>query len=216
MKEFFSLYSGVFGIFKKYWNIYGGWKDLLRSPYLHFAIVLSVFTYGFWSKPEWWDQVISVTPNLLGFTLGGFAIFLGFGDEDFKAILADESDSPGEPSLFASLCATFVHFILIQILAITYAFVAKSTWFYYPWPEPVQEIIPILNIIGGGIGYGMFLYAITSMLAATMHMFRIALWYEKYQQAISKEKSDSNVVHQQVVYEQIIHQNILNHNKEGK
>lgn len=176
------MYKDVGDIFRRYWRAYGGAKALRRSPYLHLAALALVATYATWSVPDWWDQVISVLPNLLGFTLGGFAMFLGFGDEKFRALLAEsDEDSPDEPSLYISLCATFVHFILIQILALLCALLAKSWWFVFDWPDAVRLILPYLNLLGGAIGYGLFLYAVTSVLAATMHVFRIATWYESHQ-----------------------------------
>lgn len=174
------LYSGVRQIFQRYWQAYGGLHAFMRSAYLHVAMLFLVLTWGSWSQPLWWDQVISVLPNLLGFTLAGFAMFLGFGDERFRALLAepDDEDEPGAPSIYVSLCASFVHFISVQVLALLFALVAKSLWFKCALPEEVISIMPWLNFIGGAIGYLLFLYAITSVMAATMAIFRIATWYE--------------------------------------
>ena len=177
------MYEGVAGIFARYWRAYGGAKALVGSPYLHAAMLLMVLTWGTWSQACWWDQVIGVLPNLLGFTLGGFAMFLGFGDEKFRALLVEiDEDEPGAPSLYVSLCATFVHFIVIQVLALLCALLAKSWWFVFDWPIAIRGAIPWLNLLGGMIGYGLFMYSVTSILAATMHMFRVATWYEKHQQ----------------------------------
>jgi hypothetical protein len=182
-----KVYKGIGEIFTRYWRAYGGIKALLSSPYLHLAVIMLIATYATWSRMEWWDQVIGVLPNLLGFTLGGFAMFLGFGDEKFRALLAEpDEDSPTAPSLYVSLCATFVHFIVVQLLALMAAVLAKSWWFYFPWPVSFQEWLPVLNVIGGGIGFGLFLYAVTSILAATMHVFRIATWYEQHQRVLSQ------------------------------
>lgn len=180
------MYEGVASIFARYWRAYGGRGALLRSPYLHLAAILLAATYATWSKNDWWDQVISVLPNLLGFTLGGFAMFLGFGDEKFRSLLAEPDDeAPDEPSLYVSLCATFVHFILVQVVALLSAILAKSWWFFFAWPDSMRLALPWINLIGGALGYGLFLYAVTSVLAATMHVFRIATWYEAHQRTVS-------------------------------
>lgn len=184
------MYRGVADIYLRYWAAYGGARALFRSPYLHIALALLALTWGAWSQPVWWDQVIDVLPNLLGFTLGGFAMFLGFGDEKFRALLAEpDEDAPDEPSIYVSLCATFVHFIVVQVLALLFAVVAKSLWFCVSWPESLRPMIAALNLAGGAVGYGLFLYAITSVLAATMHVFRIATWYEWHQR---QDESRSN------------------------
>lgn len=182
------MYAGVFEILSRYWRAYGGAKALIRSPYLHLSFLLLALTYKFWSLPSWWDQVISVVPNLLGFTLGGFALFLGFGDEKFRALLAEpDDDDPASSSLYVTLCSTFVHFIVVQTVALLAALLARSWWFYYPWPEEIRSWIPLMNVVGGAFGYGFFLYAFTSVIAATLHVFRIATFYEDHQRAVAQE-----------------------------
>ncbi|MDX9844463.1 MAG: hypothetical protein RBT42_11975 [Aquabacterium sp.] len=184
----FTQYKGVASIFKAYWTTYGGLSALLCSPYLHFAVLLLALTPRAWTGwgcdglecTQWWEQSISVLPNLLGFTLGGFAIFIGFGDEKFRALLA-EDDEHSSVNAYVALCSTFVHFILIQALALIVAIVAKSWWFYTPLLDSIRSWLPFLNGVGGAFGYGLFLYAITSVLAATMHIFRIAKMYALFQ-----------------------------------
>ncbi len=184
-----NQYKGVAAIFKTYWGSYGGLRALACSPYLHAAAILLALTFQTWSgavacgQPPcgfWWDQSISVLPNLLGFTLGGFAIFIGFGDEKFRALLADEGED-SKVNAYVGLCSTFVHFILVQAMALIAAIVAKSWWFYTPWIDPVRPLLPLLNALGGAVGYGLFLYALTSVLAATMHILRIASMYARFQ-----------------------------------
>lgn len=178
------MYRGTFNIFRRYWRAYGGTGALVRSPYLHVAIVGLVLTTPFWLQKEWWEQVLSVIPNLLGFTLGGFAVFLGFGDEKFRALLSepDEEDTIG-PSQYMKLCATFVHFIVLQALSLFGAILAKALNFKCPWPDGLlcDWVVPAANAVGSAIGYGLFLYAVTSILAATMHVFRIAGYYDSHQ-----------------------------------
>ncbi len=182
-------YKGVFEVFNSYWSAYGGLWALLCSPYLHVAAVLLGLTAQFWMAPRcdvagqcagWWEQSIAVLPNLLGFTLGGFAIFIGFGDEKFRSLLA-EPDPDDKPNAYVGLCATFVHFILIQAFALLAAIAAKGLWFYAPWAAPIRDALPWMNAVGGALGYGLFLYALTSILAATMHVFRIARMYAVFQ-----------------------------------
>ena len=195
------MYVGVARIFKRYWNTYGGFSALRVSFYLHVAVALLVLTVNTWIAPTclvgsscnaWWDQSLSILPNLLGFTLGGFAIFIGFGDEKFKNQLAAPEHDPSKPTIYLSLCATFVHFITVQVLALVVAIVAKSWWFYASWMDPLRDVLPWLNAFAGAVGYGLFLYALTSVLAATMHVFRIATMYEAHQRYQVKKDSAAN------------------------
>ncbi len=185
-------YAGVADVFHGYWRAYGGFATLKGSPYLHVALLLLLPTVSIWADASffqtdkehigWWDQSISVLPNLLGFTLGGFAMFVGFGDEKFRQLLAE----PGPDSSvndYVQACAIFVHFILIQASALAFAIVSKGLYFYTPIMDPVRHLLPALNTIGGAVGYGLFLYSIALVLAATMHLFRLARLYALFQAA---------------------------------
>jgi len=114
-------------------------------------------------------------------------MFLGFGDEKFRAILA-ESDDDNKATPYISLCASFVHFILVQFMALLSAMIAKSFDFYLYLPDYIYLIIKI----GDGIGYLLFIYAITSMIAATMAVFRTCTWYELHQKSMSKISQDTH------------------------
>ena len=175
------MYKGVRKIFGRYWRAYGGWRSLVRSPYLHIAFVLNCICFASWiGNKEWWETVISILPNLLGFTLGGFAIFIGFGDEKFRKLLVEETEKEileGKPPLYESLCATFVHFILIQILGLVFALVRKSLSVVVVDATQWQMVLRTLNPVAGFFGHLLFLYAMCSALAACMHVFRIAADY---------------------------------------
>lgn len=178
------MYRGVFSIYARYWRAYGGMAALVRSFYLHTALVITLICTNAWLTAGWWDQVTSILPNVLGFTLGGFAIFISFGDEKFRQLLAEpDEDDLGTPTAYVKLCSTFVHFILVQIVALLAAIIAKAM--YFPWeksPDFFEVALPWLNGAAGFVGYALFIYSLTSALAATMHVFRIASMYESFQQ----------------------------------
>lgn len=179
------MYSGVFSIYARYWCAYGGFAALARSFYLHAALVITLICFNAWLTAGWWDQVTSILPNVLGFTLGGFAIFTSFGDETFRKLLAEPDENDAEaPTAYVKLCSTFVHFILVQIIALLFAIIAKAT--YFPWdesPEFFKAALPWLNGVAGFTGYAVFIYSLSSALAATMHVFRIASMYETFQKS---------------------------------
>jgi len=183
------MYKGVFSIYARYWNAYGGFSALVRSFYLHAALVITLICANIWINPGWWDQVTSILPNVLGFTLGGFAIFISFGDDKFRQLLAEpETTEDDTPTAYVKLCSTFVHFIIIQIVALLVAIIAKAV--HFPWesaPDLFKLALPWLNGVAGLLGYALFVYALTSALAATMHVFRIASMYESYQRAKQDE-----------------------------
>jgi hypothetical protein len=186
------MYRGVFDIYARYWRAYGGFHALARSFYLHVALVITLTCFNEWKNPDWWEQVTSILPNVLGFTLGGFAIFTSFGDEKFRQLLAEpDEDDDMAPTAYVQLCSSFVHFILVQIIALLFAIIAKSLDFTWEQsPEIFQEVLPWLNGAAGFVGFALFIYSLTSALAATMHVFRIASMYESYQK--SKNVTDTS------------------------
>ena len=176
-------------IIKRFWMAYGGAKALLCSPYLYAALMLAPLCWGTWSEPNWWDTVISVLPNLIGFTLGGFAILVSFGDARFIASLAAEEEDPAQPTVYRELCATFVHFILVQVGALILAIVTKGMRFHVSLPDFVVIVLPIANLAWGAFCYGIFLYALTSVVAIAFHVFRISTMYELHQRVALTDDS---------------------------
>lgn len=175
------MYTGVREIFSS------GWKDLLRSFYLHFSLALTLITFPIWSEAGWWDQVLGVLPNLLGFTIGGFTLFLGIGSEKFREKLAQRHGD--NSSVLIQISASYVHFIVIQTIAIFLAIIARAT--NTTAPAIVLHILQSLHIdpvaffyiariTVWGISYLMFLYALMLVLAACMAVFRTASWSEEH------------------------------------
>ncbi len=108
-------------------------------------------------------------------------MFLGFGDEKFRALLATK-DKGNDSSIYLNLSASFVHFILVQFLALLAAIAANAFNFYMPLPDVIAIIILWGGYVFNCLGYFLFLYSITSMLAAAMAVFRTCSWYEMVQQ----------------------------------
>ena len=159
---------GIYEILNVYWIAYGRWKALVSSPYLHFAILFaSLFCFPVWrfgAKWIWFDAAINVLPSMLGFTLGGYAMLLAVGDDKFRRKIAgkkeDETASP-----FMEVNAAFVHFILMQAFALMFALIGKS------WC--LKTGIPAL------IGLSIFIYALSTSIAAAFAIFRMASWYDE-------------------------------------
>lgn len=166
-----------------YWRAYGGWKAVVGSPFCWLSIALMALTCRFWLYQEWWDQVLSVMPNMLGFTLGGFAVFLGFGDEKFKNIISGQDpDHPAAPSPYMEISATFLHFVLVQLIALLLAVGAKATDFTLPghWAE-LSRWLAQYRFIANALGYWFFLYGLCIVAATAIAIFRVAFWYDSYQ-----------------------------------
>ena len=172
---------GLRAILSVYWLAYGGWRAVFASPFFGLSVVLLLLTARYWYADTWWEQTLSVMPNLLGFTLGGFAVFLGFGDEKFKSLIAGEDGgTPGESSPYMEVCSAFLHFVLIQVLSLIAAVIAKATNFY---PGDCLAWLVEVRWIGYLLGYWFFLYGSCLAAAAAIAIFRVAFWFDQYQTA---------------------------------
>lgn len=181
------------GLLKAYWNAYGGMRGLLLSPYFLVAIFLTAVLYPAWSVPGWWVDPIAILPNMLGFSLGGYAMWIAIGDESFRSLISGVEED-GEPSVFMQVNAAFVHFILLQILAILGAIITKA--YSFTWSsenflvQALGENFYLFCLGGYFIGYFLFIYALLAAFAATFALFRVSRWYDKY--ITNKKKTDNN------------------------
>ncbi|NUZ10167.1 hypothetical protein HUZ36_05180 [Pseudoalteromonas sp. McH1-7] len=159
----------------RYWKAYGGCEKLLASPYFRAAIIINIILWPIWSRPYWWDDVIAFVPNLLGFSLGGFALWMAIGDDKFRKFLAEETN-PNFTTPFCDINTTFVHFLVLQVMAIVVALVNKAYTFYF-----INTFIP-LSIwpvwVWWFFSYLIFSYSITATLEAILGIYRVTNMYE--------------------------------------
>lgn len=187
--KLFDQTKGVAKISRLYWRAYGGQKGVLTSPYFGAAVLLWLAIMpGLLIKPQSWTGVsIDITSNLIGISLGAYAIILAFSDKSFVELMV-KRDSDIETSPYIKLNATFVHFILIQILALLAAITCNS--FYninrdsVPQLSKLYESHPTTFIwlenfrtAFSGVSILLFIYAILLAIASTFAIFRIAKVY---------------------------------------
>src|SRR5689334_11556352 len=95
VQQMFHGYTDLRTLVNRYWSAYGRFRAFLFSPYLHLSVGILFVTYGVWTRDSWWSFVISIVPNMLGFSLGALAIILGFGNDRFLTTISGQR--PGEP-----------------------------------------------------------------------------------------------------------------------
>lgn len=171
-------------ILKRYWRIYGGFGALLKSPYFWVSALITILLYPSWSVSGWWDDVLSIMPNLLGFSLGGYAMWIAIGDDEFRKLISGE-DGDGKPSPYMEVNAAFVHFIVLQMLAMILALVNKA----YDIPLNNQNILVkflgdavfYVNTVSYFVSYFVFIYALLTAVAATLSLFRVSSYNDNKQ-----------------------------------
>jgi hypothetical protein len=144
---------------RHYWAIYGGLYAVVTSPYFQIPLVLTLLCIPFWQPSVTAHEIaLSAVPNLLGFTVGALAIVLAFSSAEFFATLAED----GEPkSFFMKLTANLTHYILVQVIALIVAAVAKITG----W-----RILDFVSLF-------FLLYAVIVTFAAGVQLFHTAVIY---------------------------------------
>ncbi|PLX70586.1 MAG: hypothetical protein C0602_03500 [Denitrovibrio sp.] len=113
---------------------------------------------------QWHNLAITIIPNMLGFTLGGYAILLSFGGERFFKILCIRCADESTPTPFMIFNGAFVHFIIVQITTLLLSVLCsqyEKTW-----------------ILVGFIGTFLLYYTLTTALAAVFAIMNMADWYE--------------------------------------
>lgn len=188
----FKQWQGFIHTIQRYWKNYGGIKAILTSPYFHISIILTILTLPFWWIEKWWDNSLSIIPNILGFTLGGFAIFLGYGNDKFRSLMACEDEKGYSP--YMEVVSSFLHFVIIQICSIIISLIAKSL-------DMIPNLIKIINkdcicyiIISkltAALGYTVFLYSILLAFATSFALYRLASIYSQFETMEHKNQSNN-------------------------
>lgn len=166
-----------------YYNTYGKLYAFISSPYLHFSIFISLLSYPAWHQGSnlWYEMTLSILPNILGFTLGGYAILLAFGNDEFlKLIAGRDNDKKGngnksdskynsnerEHSPYMKLNGAFIHFIFFQGISILFSIIGKS------WE--------IKTGFAAFIGFTLLIYAISTAIAAAIAIFNISEVFDRF------------------------------------
>lgn len=175
-----ASYKGLWNALSRYWGDYGGWSDFLLSPLLHLSLIISAASYAAWAKPDWVDLPLSLLPNLLGFSLGAYALIFSLADERLLVVL-NAPNANGGPTNLRMINATFLHFILVQTAAIIFAIMNKSSLFIdlaalLPLDDYQIGIIQVgLAGSAGLMGYFLTVYAVALLIGAALAAYRLAI-----------------------------------------
>lgn len=161
-EEFLSFKNNV----TEYSELFGDIYNVVLSPYFLIAVILGFSTVLFLRENHRWTEIaLMVLPGLLGFSIGGYAILISFGDEGFRKFLASTFVS-SETSLFQVVNGVFLHFIIIQVATATLA-------------SLVHAISPD-NFFVNFIGCTLFYYALLFCAAAAFEIKTVGKWYQIY------------------------------------
>lgn len=121
------------GNFKTLWLIYSKHKRLLKSIQLWFAVGFAIIFFLF----SWFcvndsdgimhiitiivNKVLAIMPTILGFSLTGYVLFIGFGSSDFLKNITEQNDYGY--SFFQHFSSIFAWCVLVQSTTLIFSFV---------------------------------------------------------------------------------------------
>lgn len=178
-------YIGLHKVFKKYWSVYGKWRALLCSPFLHASTFLTILCAPMWWNANWWERSLGIVPSILGFSIAGFALLLGVGTDRFKLLIATR-DPKKAYSTLTTTSASFFHFILLQVASVVIALIASGR--PIAW---LADLFPYLNLRSSLIlliasktfrfmGFFLLSYALLTSVAASLSIFRLSTVFSKF------------------------------------
>ena len=168
---------------KKYFDIYGGFYAVFTSIYFWSAFIINIFMITSWTSLCWIQNVKSIIPSIVGFSLGAYAILAGFGTDHFQKFISlkdldKEGISKDEEKIFkiantmyTHINTTFIHYILVQMLSLLLAVLCDSLF---------SDKMNFLEILVSFIGNLMFIYSLTLSLAAVFVIFDVANLYQEF------------------------------------
>ena len=146
-----NYFDEKFNGLKIYWKAYGGWGEILRSPFFHGAVLLGAVLFPLWKvssePPVWIEFAKAIIPSMVAFSLGAVAIIFAINSGKFFEIIRKERRGY---SYYVKLIASFTHFIIMQIVALFGAMFVAA----YPY-----------NVVSF-VFFVVFLYAMLSAVAA--------------------------------------------------
>ena len=169
----------ISNIFRKYFLSYGGWRAVSTSPFLHMAVLISIINYQEWINGNWYKDVISTLPNIIGISISIYSIMFSLMNDRLKESLL-KTNNHNQINNYEMVSTTFFHFILMQVLSLLSAIAYKSEliWHVIRLLQKCSIDLNCIFILFSGItsffGYTLYLYSLTLIIAAAISIHRLA------------------------------------------
>jgi len=171
----------------RYFSEYGGWAGLVGSPFFWAAIVITLALFPMW-KTEWAaGAVLSAVPAMLGFSIAAFTFSLGIGTDEFKLLMGRRIKGT---SITGVLSVSFVHFVVVQVLALISSFALSAHWAKFilqalgvAWgdlPEYLKAAVSAVRLLAGGTVTLLFIYAILCGLPAIFCIYEASRAFQNF------------------------------------
>lgn len=165
---------------RRYFHAYGGWFGVLGSPLFLVSVLIAAASYGKWLRPDWTASTYALVPNLLGFSLGTYALLFSLITARVKGAMRAVR-SGGQVSSLEQVNATFFHFIFVQVIALIWAFAFDATALadaanaLKAARPDVWDGFVFLRAAGSFVGYVLLIYSVALAVGAALAIYRLAL-----------------------------------------
>lgn len=174
--------KSIFKVFTKYFRGYGGWRGLFSSPFFYISVFLTVLSNQMWltsmsEEPEWISLSRDMIPDLLGFSLGAYALLFSLNERVRRAM--SDVNNNRDVSYLDNVNSIFLHFIFVQFIAVSWSFVFDYSDLFaliianFPFSAVIFTYVG-LYFIGSFFGAFLVFYSISLIVAAAFAVFRLA------------------------------------------
>lgn len=176
----FSQWCTFFGFLRTYCRAYGGLKSILASPMFGIAFIITLISYSRWLDPSWVDDANSMIPDLLGFSLGTYAIIFTIITGRIKRAMR-AVPSKHQVSYLESVNATFFHFIFVQVATLIWTFLFKASWLqdllalWRGSSYPDRDIHQFLSHLGSFVGCLLLVYSVLLVIPAAVAVYQLTM-----------------------------------------
>lgn len=174
--------------FPRYFEAYGGLNALVKSRYFWAAGAITLVCSRYFTTAKWWDLSLAVVPGLVGFSIAGVAIFVSLGSDALRSRIAGKLPGETVDSPFMAFMAMFTHFVVVQLLALISAFIAKALFDAQPiHNNPLAALAEDFRAPFWLFGGFCFAYALLLCVALAVEIYRLASMIDDFQTALNDQ-----------------------------
>jgi hypothetical protein len=165
---------------KRYFRAYGGWSGIFGSPLFLGAVLIAALNYRQWLVSGWTDKVYALLPNLLGFSLGTYAIIFSLLTNRIKLAMRILKNN-NSVSYLEQVNSTFFHFIFVQVITLIWSIIfdgsiLRDIAIIFKGKVPIVWSAFLFSAkIGSFVGYLLMIYSIFLVIGAALAIYRLAL-----------------------------------------
>lgn len=192
------MYKALYLLIRTYWTDYGGWREIVKSPFTHGALLTSVlYLLGFISM-DWRTLSVGSLPTVLGFSIAAYTITFSLMGSALHRALSTAVDKVSGISLLTVVNTTFFHVVLFQALSLIYSYISKGDGAYKAMIiVGVQrgEAIKIYNTmraVSDVFGFMLFMYATFLLLSVAIALYRLGGMSQRITKAVSTAPTAAN------------------------